>query len=139
MFSALDISASGLAAQRIRMNTQSSNIANISTTHNERGEPEAYQPRFVVFQTDENVGAHGASGVRVASVEVADVEPIWRYDPHHPDAVKEGDHAGYVAYPNVNMMTEFTDALEAARAYEANLGVIDITKDMQNQTLRILA
>lgn len=139
MFPALDISTSGLAAQRIRMNTQSSNIANISTTHNERGEPEPYQPRFVVFQTDENVGSRGAAGVRVASVETADVEPIWRYEPHHPDAVKEGPHAGYVAYPNVNMMTEFTDALEAARAYEANLGVIDITKDMQNQTLRILA
>lgn len=139
MFPALDISTSGLAAQRIRMNAQSSNIANISTTHNERGEPEPYQPRFVVFQPDESVGAHGAAGVRVASVEIADVEPIWRYDPQHPDAVKEGPHAGYVAYPNVNMMTEFTDALEAARAYEANLGVIDITKDMQNQTLRILA
>ncbi len=139
MFSALDISASGLAAQRIRMNAQSSNIANISTTHNERGEPEPYQPRFVVFQTDDSVGSHGASGVRVASVEVADVEPVWRYDPHHPDAVQDGPRAGYVAYPNINMMTEFTDALEAARAYEANLGVIDITKDMQNQTLRILA
>ncbi len=139
MFAAFDISSSGLAAQRIRMNAQSSNIANISTTHNERGEPEAYQPRFVVFQTDESVGAHGAAGVRVSSVEVEDVEPIWRYQPHHPDAVKEGEHAGYVAYPNVNMMTEFTDAMEAARAYEANLGVIDITKDMQTQTLRILA
>lgn len=139
MFAAFDISSSGLAAQRIRMNAQSSNIANISTTHNERGEPEAYQPRFVVFQTDESVGAHGAAGVRVSSVEVEDVEPIWRYQPHHPDAVKEGEYAGYVAYPNINMMTEFTDAMEAARAYEANLGVIDITKDMQTQTLRILA
>jgi len=139
MFSAFDISVSGLAAQRIRMNAQSSNIANISTTHNERGEPEAYQPRFVVFETDESVGSNGSAGVRVASVEVADVEPLWRYEPHHPDAVKEGPRAGYVAYPNVNMMTEFTDAMEAARAYEANLGVIDITKDMQNQTLRILA
>jgi len=139
MFPALDISTSGLAAQRIRMNAQSSNIANISTTHNEQGEPEAYQPRFVIFQTDEEVGAYGAPGVRVSSVEVSDVEPIWRYEPHHPDAVKEGDHAGYVAYPNVNMMTEFTDAMEAARTYEANLGVIDITKDMQTQTLRILA
>jgi len=139
MFAAFDISSSGLAAQRIRMNAQSSNIANISTTHNERGEPEAYQPRFVVFQTDESVGSHGAAGVRVASVEVENVEPIWRYQPHHPDAVKEGEYAGYVAYPNINMMTEFTDAMEAARAYEANLGVIDITKDMQTQTLRILA
>jgi len=139
MFPALDISTSGLAAQRIRMNAQSSNIANISTTHNEQGEPEAYQPRFVIFQTDEEVGAYGAPGVRVSSVEVSDVEPIWRYEPHHPDAVKEGEYAGYVAYPNFNMMTEFTDAMEAARAYEANLGVIDITKDMQTQTLRILA
>ncbi|MDZ7619337.1 MAG: flagellar basal body rod protein FlgC [Patescibacteria group bacterium] len=139
MFAAFDISTSGLAAQRIRMNAQSSNIANISTTHNELGEPEAYQPRFVIFQPDESVGANGAAGVRVASVEVDDVEPIWRYQPHHPDAVKEGPHAGYVAYPNINMMTEFTDAMEAARAYEANLGVIDITKDIQNQTLRILA
>jgi len=139
MFPALDISTSGLAAQRIRMNAQSSNIANISTTHNEQGEPEAYQPRFVIFQTDEEVGAYGAPGVRVSSVEVSDVEPIWRYEPHHPDAVKEGEYAGYVAYPNINMMTEFTDAMEAARAYEANLGVIDITKDMQTQTLRILA
>jgi len=139
MFPALDISTSGLAAQRIRMNAQSSNIANISTTHNERGEPEAYQPRFVIFKSAEDIGAYGAPGVRVSSVEVSDVEPIWRYEPHHPDAVKEGERAGYVAYPNVNMMTEFTDAMEAARAYEANLGVIDITKDMQTQTLRILA
>ncbi|MFZ5832856.1 MAG: flagellar basal body rod protein FlgC [Planctomycetota bacterium] len=139
MFPAMDISTSGLAAQRLRMTAISSNLANISTTHNERGEPEAYQPRFVVFEADEGVGANGALGVRVASVETDDIEPLMKYEPGHPDAIQEGPQKGYVAYPNVNMMTEFTDALEAARAYEANLGAMDIAKDLQQQTLRILA
>lgn len=139
MFPALDISASGLAAQRTRMNAISSNLANISTTHNERGETAPYQPRFVVFQADESVGAHGAAGVRVGAVETQQVEPLWKYEPGHPDAVQDGPHKGYVAYPNINMMTEFTDALEASRAYEANLGAMEISKDLANQTLKIIA
>jgi len=139
MFASLDISTSALVAQRVRMNAISSNLANISTTHNERGEPEPYQPRFVVFEADESVGAHGAAGVRVKSVETDQSEPLWKYEPGHPDAIKEGPHKGYVAYPNVNMMTEFTDALEAARAYEANLGAMEIAKDLHQQTLRIIA
>lgn len=139
MFASLDISTSALVAQRVRMNAISSNLANISTTHNERGEPEPYQPRFVVFEADESVGSHGAAGVRVKSVETDQSEPLWKYEPGHPDAVKEGPHKGYVAYPNVNMMTEFTDALEAARAYEANLGAMEIAKDLHQQTLRIIA
>ncbi len=139
MIPALDISTSGLVAQRMRMNAISSNLANISTTHNERGEPEPYQPRFVILQADDSVGAHGAAGVKVASVEIDRSEPRLKYQPGHPDAIKEGPHKGYVAFPAVNMMTEFTDALEAARAYEANLGAIDVTKDLQQQTLRILA
>ena len=139
LFPALDVSTSGLAAQRVRMNARSSNIANISTTRNERGEPVPYQPRFVVFETDDSVGANGAVGVKVASVQVADVEPRLKWEPGNPDAIKQGPNKGYVAYPNVNMMTEFTDAMEAARAYEANLGAIEITKDLEQQTLRILA
>jgi flagellar basal-body rod protein FlgC len=139
MFPSLDISASALAAQRTRMDAISSNLANISTTHNEQGEAKPYQPRFVIFQTDESVGAAGAAGVRVSSVEIENVEPLWKFDPGHPDAIKEGPHKGYVAFPNVNMMTEFTDALEAARAYEANLGAMDISKDLHQQTLRIIA
>jgi flagellar basal-body rod protein FlgC len=138
MFPSLDISTSALVAQRARMNAISSNLANLSTTHNEEGEPIPYQPRFVVFEP-KPIGSHGASGVRVNSVEIEDVEPLYRYEPHHPDAIQEGPHKGYVAYPNVNMMTEFTDALEAARAYQANLGAIEIAKDMSRQTLRILA
>ena len=139
MFPALDISTSGLVAQRMRMNAISSNLANISTTHNERGEAVPYQPRFVIFQTDDSVGANGAAGVKVSSVETDQVEPRLKYEPGHPDAIKEGPNKGYVAYPNINMMTEFTDALEAARAYEANLGAMEITKDMEQQTLKILA
>jgi len=139
MFASLDISTSALVAQRVRMNAISSNLANISTTHNERGEPEPYRPRYVIFEADQSVGAHGAPGVRVKAVEIDQSEPLWKYEPGHPDAVKQGPRKGYVAYPNVNMMTEFTDALEAARAYEANLGAIEIAKDLHQQTLRIIA
>lgn len=139
MFPALDVSTSGLAAQRVRMNAISGNLANISTTHNEDGEAVPYQPRFVVFQTDDSVGGQGAAGVRVESIEIEDLDPLYKYEPHHPDAIKEGEWKGFVAYPNVNMMTEYTDAMEAARAYEANLGAIEISKDLANQTLRIIA
>lgn len=139
MWNSLDISTSALVAQRIRLNAISSNLANISTTHNEQGEPTPYQPRFVIFQTSEEIGTTGAPGVCVGSVEMEDKEPLWKYQPGHPDAVREGPMAGYVAYPNINMMTEMTDALEAARAYEANLGAIEISKDLQHQTLRIIA
>jgi flagellar basal-body rod protein FlgC len=111
------------------------NLANITTTRNEKGESAPYQRRLVVFQADESIGANGAAGVKVGSVETSQAEPKLRFDPSHPDANKQG----YVAYPNINMMTEFTNALEASRAYEANLGAMEITKDMEQQTLKILA
>jgi len=140
MFGMMDISTSALVAQRTRLDAIASNIANISTTHNEAGQPEPYQPRFTVFQTDDSIKAPlGAVGVRVESVQIADVEPNWKYQPGHPDAIKEGEHAGCVAYPGVNMMAEFTDALEATRAYEANIGVIEVSKEITQQSLRIVA
>jgi flagellar basal-body rod protein FlgC len=139
MLPALDISSSALVAQRIRINAISSNLANISTTHNEAGEATPYQPRFVIFQADPSVGANGAPGVKVDSVQTAKLEPRLKYEPGNPDAIKTGPKAGYVAYPNINMMTEFTDAMEASRAYEANLGTMEITKDLEQQTLRIIA
>jgi flagellar basal-body rod protein FlgC len=140
MLSALDISTSALIAQRTRLTAIANNIANLSTTHNEAGEVQPYQPRYTIFETDDTVrGPHGSAGVKIGSFEVADVEPRWKYQPGHPDAIKEGPRAGYVAYPNVNLMSEFTDALETTRAYEANLGAIDATKEMLQQTLRILA
>jgi len=139
MLSALDISTSGLVAQRMRMIQISSNIANIKSTHTASGEKVPYQPKTVVFQTDESQGGNGAAGVKVSSIETVPGEPIWRPEPGHPDAQKAGPHAGEVAYPNVDLMVEFTNALEAARSYEANLGAMDITKNMEQQTLKILA
>ena len=140
MFSTLDISTSALVAQRTRLNAISGNIANMSTTHNEKGEAVPYQPRFVVFQTDDSLhGPGGAEGVKVSSVEIAAPDPQYKYQPGHPDAIKQGEHAGYVAYPNIDMTTEFVDALEASRAYEANVGVIEVTKNLGAQTLKIIA
>ena len=73
--------------------------------------------------------------VKVASVEYSDVEPVMKWNSGHPDANADG----YVATPNIDMTTEFVDALQATRAYEANIGVIEITKDLGQQTLQILA
>lgn len=140
MFSALDISTSALVAQRTRLNAISSNLANMSTTRNEAGELAAYQPRFTVFQTDDNVRSpEGAVGVKVSSIEIAATEPRWKFQPGHPDALQEGPKKGWVAYPDINMVQESVDALEATRAYEANVGVIEVTKSLNQTTLRILA
>ena len=140
MISAMDISTSALVAQRMRLNTIASNVANMSTTRNEDGEVEPYQARFVVFRENEEVQtSSGAKGVEVASIETETVEPIYKYEPGHPEAIKDGPHKGYVAYPNIDMTREFVDAMEATRAYEANIGVMEITKNLGQQTLRILA
>lgn len=139
MISPLDISTSALVAQRVRLNTISSNIANMSTLQNEDGEAKPYQPRFVLFQTDDEKAEGGASGVKVSKVEVDDSEPLYRYQPDHPLAIQEGKWKGYVAYPNIDMNEQFVDALEASRAYEANVGVIEVTKGISRQTLSILA
>ncbi len=117
----------------------SNNIANIKSTHTAQGEKTPFQARTVVFQADDSQGSNGAAGVKVSSIETVPSEPLWRHEPNHPDAMKSGPHAGDVAYPNIDMMTEFTNALEAARSYEANLGAMDITKNMEQQTLKILA
>ncbi|REJ65530.1 MAG: flagellar basal body rod protein FlgC [Planctomycetota bacterium] len=139
MLNALDISTSGLVAQRQRLNAITSNIANLSTVVNEDGEVKAYQPKYVVFQTDEDAAyPTGSAGVKVASVEQEAVDPLYKYQPNHPLAIQEGRWAGYVPYPNINLQREMVDALEATRAYEANIGVIEATNAMGEQTLRIL-
>jgi flagellar basal-body rod protein FlgC len=136
MFSSFDVSTSALVAQRIRLNAISSNLANMSTTRNEAGELEPYRSRFVIFQSDDDIKTSGGGvGVRVRSVEISDAEPAMKFQPGHPDANADG----YVAYPNIDMVTEFVDAMEATRAYEANLGAMETAKDLNRQTLRILA
>jgi flagellar basal-body rod protein FlgC len=139
MITAMDISTSALVAQRTRMNAIASNLANMSTTRNEKGELQPFQARYVTFQVDDELTtSQGVSGVKVGSVETEQVEPAYKYQPNHPHAITEGKWKGYVAYPNVNMTAEFVDALEATRSYEANVGVIEISKGIAQQTLRIL-
>ena len=139
MISAMDISTSALVAQRVRLNTISGNIANMSTLKNEAGENKPYQPRFVIFETAEEQAEGGAAGVKIAKVEIDDSEPLYRFQPDHPLAITEGKWKGYVAYPNVDMNEQFVDALEASRSYEANIGVMEVTKGLARQSLSILA
>lgn len=132
----MDISTSGLVAQRTRLNAISSNIANISTTHNELGQPVPYQARYAIFKTDDQLTtSDGALGVKVDSIQIDQTPPVLKFQPGHPDANEQG----MVAYPGIDMLTEFVDAMEATRAYEANIGVMEVTKNLAQQTLRILA
>ena len=137
MFDSLDISASGLAAQRVRMDTVSANIANLNTTRNAQGQPIPYRRRFAVFAPNQGPSGEGAAkpGVHVRKIE-QDMSPFNRkFDPGHPDAGPDG----YVLTPNIDMSIEFVNALEASRAYEANATTMEVTKSMMNATLRLLA
>jgi flagellar basal-body rod protein FlgC len=139
MFAALDVSTTALVAQRVRLDAISSNIANMSTTHNEAGEVQPYRPRFVILQSEETAETEGLPGVKVASVEISDAEPQYKWQPGHPDAIKEGEWAGYVAFPNIDIASEMVDAIEASRAYEANVGVIGVTKNLAAESFKIVA
>jgi len=134
MFHSLDVSTSALVAQRHRMDTIAANIANLNTTRDEHGEPTPFQRRLVTFQAKEMTGGAGLGVVH--KVEVDDESPPRKvYQPTHPDA----DADGNVLFPNINQVTEFVNALEAGRAYEANIAAIEMAKQMMQQTLRILA
>ncbi len=139
MLRAIDISTSALVAQRTRLNAVSGNIANISSLKDESGEANPYRAREVVFQTDNSLSSNGASGVKVDAIEISDADPLYRYQPDHPLAIQEGKWKGYVAYPNIDLTTQMVDALESTRAYEANVGVMEISKNMSRETLTILA
>src|SRR5437870_4820202 len=137
LFTALDVNASGLTAQRKRVEVSSMNLANSQTTRTDDGG--AYRRKDVVFKTASFSDSLGAAiGNEVQGVEVSDVvsdpRPFdRRYEPGHPDADKEG----YVSYPNVNVLEEMGNLVEAARSYEANIAAIGIVKTMINRTLDI--
>ncbi len=135
MFRTLDISASGLAAQRLRIDTIAGNIAHSHTTQNEKGEPSPFQRRLVVLEAQTEAEAK-TRGVGVnATVDVdAQTPPRKVHDPGHPHA----DANGYVSYPNVNVITEFVNAMEASRAYEANISTMQVTRDMIETTYKLL-
>jgi len=146
--SGMDISASGLTAQRLRMDVISDNIANIDTTRTEEGG--AYQRKYVVLEArDEgnsfsnvlnqaqNTGASGSSdsygGVRVSEVGTDTSDYKLEYDPTNPDANADG----YVEYPNVDLSQEMVDMMSAYRSYEANVTAFNAYKDMAVKTFDI--
>ena len=139
IFNALNISASGLTAQSLRMDLIAQNIANVNTTRDENGNP--YRRKTVVFEEkNENAfqyalemqGRRRASetngnGVKVTAIVEDHVTAMTKvYDPSHPDA----DEDGYVTYPNVNTVTEMTNLIDATRSYEANVTAFNATKNM---------
>jgi len=133
----LKVASSALKAQRTRMEVIASNLANIHTTRTEKGGP--YRKKEVVFKS-ERVGSFGdrlEEAVREVKVEEIreSRKPFEQvYDPTHPDA----DALGYVWLPNVNLVEEMTDMILAARSYEANLNVINVTKEMFLKSLEIV-
>lgn len=136
MFGTLDISTSALVAQRVRMDVIAGNIANAEATSRADGKPGPYQRRFVVFQPGDG---KGGDGVHVAAVKEDTSPGQMVYDPSHPDARKAGQWKGYVEYPNVEPITEMTNAMLASRAYEANISAMDVTKRMISSSMRLLA
>jgi len=139
VFNSLKISASALKAQQIRLNTISSNLANIETTRTPEGGP--YRKREVVFQTaptsfENKLGQSMekyAQGVEVAEIRPSDKPPRVVYDPSHPDADKDGN----VALPNINLLEEIADMTSASRAYDANVTAIKSAKRMALKALEI--
>jgi flagellar basal-body rod protein FlgC len=134
MFDVLDMGASGLQAQRTRMDTIAGNILHVNTTRNERGEKVPYKRRFVVFAPG-RADDPSKPGVHVDEIGLDQSAPIRKYEPGHPDA----DAKGFVNYPNIDTTVEYVNAMDASRAYEANITMMDDTKAMINASLRIIA
>ncbi len=144
MFDAFNVNASGLTAQRYRMDVISQNVANANTTRTEDGTP--YVRKIVTFE--EKQGSFGtfssvfgsaserfkSHGVKVSGTyEDKSTEGKMVYDPSHPDA----DENGYVTYPNVNIITEMTNLIDASRSYEANATAFDASKSMALKGLQM--
>ena len=129
----LNVSASALEAQRQRMNTIASNMANAQSTKTDAGGP--YVKKNVVFKTIEIGKKHSdqLEGVKVSEVVEDTKPPIVVYDPGHPDA----DENGYVSMPNINVIEEMVNMMMALRAYEANVKAFNISKGMFQKALEI--
>jgi flagellar basal-body rod protein FlgC len=145
MFDGLEVSATGLTAQRLRMDVTAENLANAQTTRGTDGQP--YRRKDVVLQEIPQ-GGFGASlaaamgprsaqapgGVEVAGIQEDATPGKLIYDPGHPDA----DARGYVRMPNVDTVAEMVDLISASRAYEANVTAMQASKQMFTKTLDLL-
>ena len=147
IFTSMNISSTGLTAQRLRMDVISNNIANASTTRTTDGG--AFRRKRVVLRPRNDMLEfrsrflpqalwHGmGEGVRAIKIE-EDRSPLRLvYDPTHPDALKSGPKRGYVEYPNVNIVNEMVDMISASRAYEANVSVVQNASQMFMRGLEI--
>lgn len=145
MFHSMNITASALTAQRLRMDVISSNMANVDSTRGVNGE--TYRRKMVVLEPKEGsfssflnkaMGSHGkdtvGNGVKVTSLKEDDSPFKMVYDPDHPDADPE---TGYVEYPNVDPLREMVDLISATRSYEANVTVLNASKGMLMKALEI--
>ena len=138
VFSALEVAASGLGAQRVRMNTIASNLANVHTTRTpEGGAFKRLDPVFEAAAVDGTSDAFaaesGVSRVNVASIAQDQRPGMLVYEPGHPDANAQG----YVEYPNVNAVEEMVNMITASRAYEAGVTSIESVKQMARSALGI--
>ena len=143
VFTAFDINSSGMTAQRYRMDIISENVANANTTRTEDGTP--YRRKVVTFQEkgsqtnfshvlNKATDKYSGTGVRIGGVyedQVSEMKMV--YDPSHPDA----DENGYVSYPNVNIVTEMTNLIDASRAYEANATAFEASKAIAQAGIQI--
>lgn len=139
---AFSIAASGLTAQRVRMESIASNLANARTTRTPEGGP--YKRRDPVFVAEPTAPAATPAagdpfapsmrGVRVERIAEDPSAPVMKYEPGHPDA----DAAGFVAYPNVDSVQEMVNLLSASRSYEANVTMVRGLREMSRQALGIL-
>jgi flagellar basal-body rod protein FlgC len=148
IFSSINIAATGLSAERVRLDVIADNMANVNTTRTSEGGPYRrsrviMRPRvespywrspFLPESMDNGIGR----GVRVAEIQkdYATENPL-RWDPTHPDAIKSGPRQGYVELPNVDIVTEMVDMISASRAYEANASIIEGSKSMFQRALDI--
>lgn len=138
--SSMRISSSGMTANRQRMNTISSNIANVNTTRTPEGGP--YRRKDVIFEAIPDAKSFGEildtqqknlQRVQVTDIAVDQAAPRLVYDPNHVDANPDG----YVAYPNINLMEEMANMIQATRAYEANASALGASKNMAMTALEI--
>ena len=148
LFSSINIAATGLTADRVRLDVIADNMANVNTTRTPEGGPfrrsrVIMRPRvaspywrspFLPKSLDNGIGR----GVRVAEIQKDySTENKLKFDPTHPDAIKSGPREGYVELPNVDVVTEMVDMISASRSYEANASIIEGSKSMFQRALDI--
>ena len=147
IFGSINTAATGLTVNRMRLDVIADNMANVNTTRTTEGGPfrrsrvivaprvdsPYWRSPFLPDSLDNGIG----KGVRVLEIQKDNTEPRYVYDPTHPDAILTGPREGYVAMPNVDVVTEMVDMISASRSYEANAAIIEGSKAMFQRALDI--